>query len=131
MKTSKRIMKSFAKYSCTTSNCICQLLKQEATRSTYINFSGCLCQRGNQKLLFTQKLPIYYSTSTNKYSSLPLNLLPLSISMSVVKALQDTAIRMLYFLFSMHSLRLLVAYLGKPASEKWKKPMVLLSSNLF
>lgn len=111
-------MKSFAKYSYTTSNCICKLLKQEATKNIYINSSVCLCQRDNQKLLFTQKLPIYHSASTNKYSSPPLNLLPLSISMSVVNALQDTAIRMVYFLFSMHSLRLLVAYLGKSASEK-------------
>lgn len=60
-----------------------------------------------------------------KRTSPPLKPLSLNISLSLVNILQDTAIRMFYFLFSMHSLRLLVAYLGNPASEQWKKPSVI------
>lgn len=84
--------KSFAKYNCINSNCICQLLKHEATKNVYIHSCGCLYQRGNQKLQFTQKLSIYHSAPTKKCTSLPLDLLSLNICVSVVNALQDIKI---------------------------------------
>lgn len=46
LKTSKRIMKSFTMYNCNNSNCVCQLLKQEATKSIQSNSSGCPYRSG-------------------------------------------------------------------------------------
>lgn len=71
LETSKRITISFAKHNCTNSNCLCQLLKQEATKNIYINSSGCLYQRGNQKLQLTQRLSIYLPLSIYQEMHLP------------------------------------------------------------
>lgn len=52
--------------------------------------------------------------------------LPLSFSEYISVTSQHTARHCnKNVLFSVHSLRLLVAYLGNPASEQWKKPLVL------